>query len=103
MGMVDRLNAHAVQVKEGVKSSGVSFILLVLKLLSGLIIGLTFAIMFQEIAQFGQLSFLFIIVLVTTLFAKLTKSWGFVTLIIFDLICVLVAMLLRMYILIGPG
>lgn len=103
MGMVDRFNAQAMQVKEGVKSSTVGLVLLLLKVLSGLIIGLTFTIVFQEIGQYGQLSFLFIMILIAALFTKLTKSWGFVTLIIFDLICVLVAMLLRMYILVAPG
>jgi hypothetical protein len=103
MGVIDRVNAQAIQVKEEVKSTAISFTLLVLKIVSGMIIGLTFALAFQEIGQFGQISFLFIFISIAALFTKLTKAWGFVTLLIFDLICVLVAMLLRMYVLIAPG
>lgn len=103
MGVIDRFNAQAIQVKEEVKSTAINFTLLVLKIISGMIIGLTFSLAFQEIGQFGQISFLFIFITIAALFTKLTSSWGFVTLLIFDLICVLVAMLLRMYVLIAPG
>jgi hypothetical protein len=103
MGVIDRFNQQAVQMKDEAKSSAINFILFLLKIISGIIIGLTFAIAFQEISQFGQISFLFVLVMITSLFVKLTKSWGFVSLLIFDLICVLIAMLLRMYILIAPG
>jgi hypothetical protein len=103
MSIIDKFNANALHVKDEVKSSAVRFVLFLLKLISGLIIGITFALVFQEIGQFGQFSFLFLIVMVTAIFTKLTMTWGFVTLMIFDLICVLLAMLLRMYILIAPG
>lgn len=103
MSVIDKFNAQALQMREDVKSSASNFTLLLFKVVSGMIIGLTFALVFQEIGQFGQMSFIFILLIITALFTKLTKSWGFVTLLIFDLVCVLVAMLLRMYVLIAPG
>jgi uncharacterized Tic20 family protein len=103
MSVINKLNAHAIQMKDEIKISAINFMLILLKVISGLVIGLTITLAFQEIGQFGQVSFFFILIMITGLFVKLTKSWGFITLLIFDLICVLMAMLLRIYILVAPG
>lgn len=73
------------------------------KFLSGLMIGLTLALIFQEIIQFGTISFVLVTVVVTACILKISKSWSWTHILIFDLICVLIGLLLRMYILIAPG
>lgn len=103
MSFADKVNAQTLQLKENIKSKTQIFTLYFLKVLSGLTIGLTISLALQEIMKFGQLSFLFVILVFTAVFVKMSKNWGFVPLLIFDLICVLVAMLLRMYIVIAPG
>lgn len=73
------------------------------KLFSGLILGLTLALIAQEIIQYGIFSFLLVIVVSTACLLKVSKTWTWTHILIFDLICVLIGLLLRMYILIAPG
>lgn len=91
------------QFQDKVKSSTSNLALLIVKLLSGALMGLTLALIFQELIGFGTFSFILIIVVVTLALLRIIKSWTWGRVLIFDLICVLVALLLRMYILIAPG
>lgn len=90
-------------VQERFKTSTNALVLLAFKALSGVILGLTLALVFEEIIQYGALSFVLITVVVTASVLKITKSWSWTHIMIFDLICVLLGLLLRMYILIAPG
>lgn len=78
-----------------------------LKLLSGLFLGLTFALVVHEIMgkKEGEalLSFLFMITIVTGVFLRVSKKWNLTGVLIFDLICVLVGMVLKLYIMVAPG
>jgi hypothetical protein len=89
--------------QERFKTSTNAMGLLAFKLLSGLFIGLTLALIAQEIIQYGIISLVFVIVVVTSCLLKIVKSWSWSHVFIFDLICVLIGLLLRMYILIAPG
>lgn len=77
--------------------------LITFRLLTGFFLGLTLALIGQEIIQYGVLSFVLVTVVVVATLFKLTKSWTWMHLFIFNLICVLIGLLLRMYILIAPG
>lgn len=90
-------------MQERMKSSSSQMFLLLLKLLTGAVIGLTFSLIFQELIGFGTFSFILIIVVVSLALMRVMKFWTWGRVLIFDLICVLVALLLRMYILIAPG
>ena len=85
------------------KTSTGSLALLVAKIFSGMVLGLTAALIAEQIIGFGNLAFLFVIVAVTGAFLRVSKSWQFIGLAVFDLICVLLGLLLRMYILVAPG
>lgn len=89
--------------QERFKTSTNALALLAFKSLSGLFIGLTLALIGQEIIQYGIISLVFTVVVVTTCILKIAKSWTWSHVFIFDLICVLIGLLLRMYILIAPG
>lgn len=65
--------------------------------------GLTLALIGQEIIGYETISFSLVIVVVTTAFLRAARRWNLMGVLIFDLICVLIGMLLRMYILIAPG
>lgn len=92
-----------IQFQDKMKSSTGQLLLLLLKVLSGALVGLTLALIFQELIGFGTFSFVLIIVVVTLALLRIMKTWSWGRVLIFDLICVLVGLLLRMYILIAPG
>lgn len=102
MGISDRMKDFAANVQEGVKTSSVSTAAIVLRLISGFFLGLTFALIGQELANYGVFLLLFVTFVVVALFMRISASWRISQILIFDLICVLVAQLLRMYILLAP-
>lgn len=73
------------------------------RLLTGLFLGLTLALVGQEIVQYEVFSFVLVTVIVTAMILRVTRAWSWTHLFIFNLICVLIGLLLRMYILIAPG
>lgn len=89
------------QFQDKVKTSTGNLGLMLLKLLTGALIGLTLALIFQELIGYGTISFVLVIAVVTLTLFRIMKTWTWSRLLIFDLICVLVALLLRMYIKIG--
>jgi len=90
-------------VQSKIKESSLSLSLLALKAATGLFVGLTFALIFRELMEVGSFLFTFVIVLFGVVFLKLSQSWKFTGVLLFDLFCIMTAMLLRMYILIAPG
>lgn len=91
------------QVQMQMKSSSTSLALLLVKILSGGIYGLTMSLIFEEIFGFGNFAFWFVLIANLLIFMRVTKNWKFVGVLILDLFLVLVGMLLRMYVLIAPG
>lgn len=85
------------------KTSSSSLALIFFKLISGLGLGLTAALIGQEIIQYGSFAFVFVIVATVGAFFRVSKHWQFVGVAVFDLICILIGLLLRMYILVAPG
>lgn len=103
MNIVDRINNQAMQMTTTAKMGFLAILLLTCKVLSGLIIGLTLALVGQVVFKYGPVLFWFVILVVSTGFYRLTKSWGPIGLLIFDLLCVLAALLIRMYVIVAPG
>lgn len=90
-------------LQDRVKTGSNALSLMVFKALVGVILGLTFALIGDEILGYGNLSFLLIVLVTTGSLMKITKAWTWTNMLIFSLICVLIGLLLRMYILIAPG
>jgi hypothetical protein len=90
-------------VHERFRASSSAMGLMVFKALSGTVLGVTLALIFEEIIQYGVLSFVLVTVVVSASVLKISKAWSWTHILIFDLICVLIGLLLRMYILIAPG
>lgn len=91
------------KIQDQMKSTTGRCLLVALKLFSGAIVGLTLSLIFQELIGYGLFSFILVIVVVGLGLLRMMKGWSWGRVLIFDLICVLVALLLRMYILIAPG
>lgn len=88
------------------KSSGDIFNFL-LKLATGLVLGLTLALIIHEMLGKqegeGTLSFAFIILIVTASFLRIAKKWSTVSVLVFDLVCILIGIILKFYIMVAPG
>ena len=90
-------------VQERIKTSSNALALLAFKAVTGLFLGLTMALIGQQIIGYGWFSFVLVILVVTGSLLRITRSWPWMYMFIFNLICVLIGLLLRMYILIAPG
>lgn len=98
--MVGRMQSH-------LKKSSGDFLLFFVKMVSGAVLGLTFALIMQEALGKADnenlLAFFFVIIVTTAAFLRISKAWGFTALLVFDLICILIGMVLRLYIMVAPG
>ena len=103
MSIVERINSQAMQMGANARVGFESLLLLGCKLISGLVLGLTFALVGQEVSQIGPVLFWFIILVICGSFLKISKTWGNIGLLIFDLLFILAALLIRMYVVIAPG
>jgi hypothetical protein len=72
-------------------------------LFSGLFLGTTLTLIGQQVFEYGQLLFWFVIVLTTAVFLRVTKGWRWVGVVVLDFTLILIGLLLKMYILIAPG
>lgn len=102
MGLQSKVSQFAGQIQQGAKNTLFGTFLFSLKLVTGLMIGLTLAFIGQEMMGFGMLAFTFIVIFAVAVVLRVTALWGLAGILIFDLICVLIALLLRMYILVAP-
>lgn len=72
------------------------------KFITALLLGMTMAMIGQEIVKYEFIAFLFVMFLTAGIVLRLLKSFSIVNVIVFNLICVLVGMALRLYIQIAP-
>ncbi|MGE4132272.1 MAG: hypothetical protein AB7F86_11580 [Bdellovibrionales bacterium] len=89
--------------QEKAKGSSLSAVTLALKVITSLFLGLTFALIGDEVFAYEWISFTLVLVAITGALLRIMKNWTIGRVLIFDLICVLLGLLLRMYILIAPG
>jgi len=102
MGISDRVSNAVSSIQTGAKNASQSVLTLIIKTVSVLILGLTIAMIFQELVGYGSLAFVFVLLAVGAGFFRLLLKFNLWSTLVFDLICVLVALLLRMYILMAP-
>ncbi|MEK2643732.1 hypothetical protein [Bdellovibrio sp. BCCA] len=102
MGIGDKMRGLASSAQEGVKSSTLSFFHFTLRFVTGILLGLVLGLIGQELVGYGTFALLFVMVVILGIIMKVLSNWSMGQILIFDLICVLVAMLLRMYILVAP-
>lgn len=102
MGIAGKIKDMSAQAQYGVQKSSVSLVHIILRLISGFFIGFVLALILQEIFQTGALILTFFTVLFMALIYKGLSHFSIGKIIIFDLICVLVGALLRMYIMLAP-
>lgn len=86
-----------------IKTSSKEIALFGYKVATGLFLGLTLTLIFQQMVGFGTLSFVFVMLSTALAFLRIARAWNGIAVSIFILICVLLGLLVRMYILIAPG
>jgi hypothetical protein len=86
-----------------IKTTSSSFFVFTLRLFTGMFLGLSLTIIGHEILEYGEFLYWFVLILTTGVFLRISKSWGPGAILIFNLVCILIGTLLRMYILIAPG
>ena len=89
-------------MQQAAKNTTVTLTQQLLRLVSGFFIGLVLAIVIQELLHGQLLMLVFLTVLFMMIVFKLLARMQIMHILIFDLICVLLATLLRMYIMIAP-
>lgn len=102
MSISEKMKGLSTNMHQGAKNSSISLLGLALRMLTGIMLGLTLALIGQELIGYGSFALLFTMVVVFGLVIKTTSSWTIGRILIFDLVLILVAMLLRMYILVAP-
>lgn len=102
MGLTEKMHSLADGMKTGAKTSAVKLTLTFLRVTSGFFLGLTLALVGDEVAKYGTLSLVFVTLLVLMSFMRLSRKWTLGQILIFDLVIILVAQVLRMYILLAP-
>lgn len=104
--MVGSLRGMPDRFQSGIKNTSSSFALLALRVFSASVLGLTIGLAVQEILSQGQeitLAFVFSFLTVFGAFWRISRGWGFPTLLVFDLVIALIGMLLRLYVMMAPN
>lgn len=94
--IISRVNFH-------VKKKSSDFGTYSLRVITGGWIGMVIAHLLQMIFEFENFLFLFVIVLMTGAVVRVTKGWGFFSIVLLNLFCVLLGTLLQLYIKVAPG
>ena len=102
MGIADNLKNIASNMQQTAKNTTVTLTHRLLRIVSGFFIGLVLALIIQQLAQGQLLMLIFLTVLFMAIIYKLLAKMQIVHILIFDLVCVLIATVLRMYIMIAP-
>lgn len=97
------MKKYVVVMQNNLKKSSGSFLTFLLKVITGGLIGLTLALVGQEMFKYGNFLFVFVIMMTLTAFLAISRRWNIWTLGVFNLFCILLGLLLRMYALVAPG
>lgn len=103
MGIADKIKGMPGQAKQGAKNLSYTFSHIVLRLISGFFVGYVLALIFQELFHLGNFMLVFLTTLFLGLIYSLLSKLTLWQIIIFDVICVLIGALLRMYIMVAPN
>ncbi len=100
------MSEMVVRMQTQLKKTSGDLFLFGLKLVSGTVLGLTLALIMQVVLGHAEgeniIAFVFIMTVGTAAFLRLARNWSLTVLLVVDLICILVGMLLRLYIMVAP-
>ena len=97
------MKKYVLVMQNNLKKSSGSLFCFFLKLLAGSMIGLTLALIGQEVFHYQNFLFIFVVISTIMIFLIISKNWTTMVIGIFNLFCILLGLLLRMYALVAPG
>ena len=102
MGISDKMGNLVNDVEDGIKTTSFNLLQQSVRIVSSIVISSTLALIFQELINYGTFSLVFFTLTISGAFYKIFSSWTLTKILVFDLIFILVAQLLKMYILLAP-
>lgn len=102
MGIGDKLEGFASNMKHSAQATGLTIFTAFLRILTGLVLGYVIGIVAQELMHFGSLGVLLFVVVLTAAFYKISSEWSLLKVFLFDVFCILVLQILKMYIMLAP-
>ena len=102
MRIGEQIQGASQHVKEGLKSTSYFLLSLLFKVMTGFFLGLTLGLVGQELLGYGSIGLIMMLLVCVAAFLKIASKWSIPQILIFDLICVLVGQILKMYILLAP-
>lgn len=102
MNLGGKLQNLSNDMKMGAKKATHSLTHILFRLVSGFFLGLVLALIVQEMTQSGTMTLVFLTTVLTASVYKALSRLSLPQILIFDLICVLIATVLNMYIKIAP-
>lgn len=102
MGISEKLQNLSAQAEVGAKKVTHGFFHISLRLVTGFFLGFVIALIFQELLGFQMLLLVFMTITLMALLYKSLSRLSLIQILVFDLICILVLTLLKMYVLIAP-
>lgn len=102
MGFTNNLINVASSMQQGTKNLSISLAQRALRLFTGFFLGMVLALIIQEFTQSGLLMLVFFTTLFMVIVYKLLRTMSIFQIFIFNVICILIATALRMYIMIAP-
>ncbi len=102
MSITENIKLVASNLKQSAKNTTVTLTQKILRVLSGLFVAMILSLIVQEMMQSGTLMLVFFILLFTSIIYVLLAQLSVLQILIFDLICVLIVSLLRLYIMVAP-
>lgn len=102
MGISERLDGLANNMKTSAQTTSVQVFTGLLRIITGLVLGYVIGLVAQELMGFGNLGVLLFVVVITAAFFKISIGWSFLKVFLFDVFCVLVLQILKMYIMLAP-
>lgn len=98
----ERMSGLSQRAQDSAKSGITSLVHLTLRFLTGFFLGLTLALIGQELIGYGTFALLFFVVVTIGMILKIFSDWSIPKILVFDFLCILIATILRMYILLAP-
>ena len=102
MSFKNNLSTVTNSIWQGTKVATITLSQRIMRLVSGFFVGLVLSIIVQEFVQSGMLMLVFFTILFTLIIYRSLRTLTLFQIFVFDVICILIAILLRMYILIAP-
>jgi hypothetical protein len=102
MGIAEKFDRMSTKVQTSIKLSLVGLIAFLFKVFTATMYALTITLVFQQAFAFGTFGFVLLFIVTGSAMIRFMWTWNLGKVLVFDLISVLVALLLRMYILMAP-